>query len=335
VLGVLQVVLRRKDWPRGLIQQPKEDKRRGDVDGDVDVAGGGARGGDSESDDSDAEEARQGDLTTLRDPALLDDFLTSASSDSAAVVSLHLSSTALAASLSGLGDELESRRARGEELEVFTRMWQCRADAWGGVAAAASAILRHSASGSVSLEDLLSSEAVAGVLRGSGVGLAIIRGNAAAVEGGDERAGALRRSRTVITESSWGGSAGSVQDSSQGQGQGQDQGQGQGGRRVTVASDFVVVDEDRDVSVEVYCDGASVDTSKAPGQAFQSILSGGDAGAGAGAGSGSAMAIAFAGAEANIAPIAVDLVNALSTVIRSCVTSHRGAPVGALGTPED
>ena len=50
------------------------------------------------------------------------------------MVSLHLSSTALAASLSGLGDELELRRARGEELEVFTRMWQCRADAWGGVA---------------------------------------------------------------------------------------------------------------------------------------------------------------------------------------------------------
>ena len=119
----------------------------------------------------------------------------------------------------------------------------------------------------------------------------------------------------MITESSWGGSAGSVQDSSEGK--------GQGGRRVTVASDFVVVDEDRDVSVEVYCDGASVDTSKAPDEAFQSILSGGGAGAGAGAGSGGAMAIAFAGAEANIAPIAVDLVNALSTVIRSCVTSHR------------
>jgi hypothetical protein len=226
---------------------------------------------------------------------LVEEFCAGAAAAAATAVLNYHASGAVTGAVTLLGEEVVSRRNRGDEMESFSHMWQRRADAWGGVAAAASAILRHSAAGSVSFLDILSSEAVAGALRGSGVNLAVIKGSASDP--------ALRQRTVLLSGSSTTEVAGSSATAGVRRG------------RVVSASDFVTLDEDQDITVEVYCEGFSEDASvNAAGLTMDGLL---DPSAGGGG------AASFVSAEVSIAPIASDLVHALTTVIRSCVTTFR------------
>ena len=202
---------------------------------------------------------------------LVDEFCSTNAAAIATLVHNHAHNSNLSTTLTSHSDQLENARNKSHEMEAFMNMWQSRADAWGGVAAAASALLRHSTAGAVSILDVLSSEAVAAPLRGTGIHLRIIKAN----------------SSTVPAESV-----------------SEDKTRSKSTRTFHAASDFVSIDEEANVSVEVSCAGS--DTSGP----INDNTTGKDV-------------ATFLSHEANVAPIATELVGALSTVIKSTVSMHR------------
>ena len=201
---------------------------------------------------------------------LVDEYCSINATAISSLVQNYTHNSNLSTTLTNCNDQLLSTKKKSDEMEAFMNMWQSRADAWGGVAAAASALLRHSTSGSVSILDVLGSEAMIAPLRGTGIHLRIIKPNS------------LASSEETLEDST----------------------RNKKTRRHHAASDFVSIDENANISVEVSCVGSETMIStldNATGLDPASFLS----------------------HEANVAPIAAELVGALSTVIKSTVGMHR------------